>query len=231
MTNAFERLVEEYPAWWIDFLGEHNHVGGEAATRWLAERANLAPGALVLDAGGFVGGAARLLARDFGARPIVTDIAPPFLTAGGQMEAGERTRWVAGLTQRLPFPDRCFASVWCLDSYLAPRELSRVAAPTASLCLCTDVPDDSRGGMEAFLDEWAEYGWELTAHKPLSLEATNIWRQAEGDLVRKRPHFEARYGKRGYLAQLDQLSTMVRSYELREQGHGLFVFHRTAARP
>jgi hypothetical protein len=229
MSDAFERLVDEYPAWWIDFLGEHNHIGGEASTRWLAERAILAPGALVLDAGGFVGAVGRLLAREFDVRAVVTDIAPPFLAAGARLDGGGRVHWVTALTQKLPFATGLFASVWCLDSYVAPRELSRVAAADATLCLCCDVPDDSRGGMEAFLDEWAEHGWRLTAHKTLSLEATNTWRKAEGELVRRRPHYEERYGKRGYLAQLDQLSGMVRSYELREQGHGLFAFTRGAS--
>jgi hypothetical protein len=226
MSDVFEDLVAHYPAWWIDFLGEHNHIGGEESTRWLLERADLRPGARALDTGAFVGAVARTIACETGARAVATDMAPPFLAAGQRMAGGDRVDWVAALTQRLPFSDGQFDSVWCLDSYIAVRELSRVAAARATLCLCVEVPEDGRGGHEAFLDEWSPYGWELAAHKSLWLEATNTWRNAEAALVRQRPKYEERYGKRGYLAQLDLLTSMVRSYELREQGHALFVFRR-----
>ena len=74
--------------------------------------------------------------------------------------------------------------------------------------------------------EWAEFGWALSAHKQLSGEATQLWRKVEAELVRRRPHFEERYSKRGYLAQLDLIASMLRAYEIGEQGHGLFVFAR-----
>lgn len=226
MSDIFEDLVAHYPAWWIDFLGEHNHIGGEESTRWLLERAAITEQSHVLDAGAFVGSVARMVACETGARVAATDMAPPFLAAGRRMPGGDRVDWVAALTQRLPFPDGQFDSVWCLDSYIAVRELSRVAAPRATLCLCVEVPDDERGGHEAFLGEWTPYGWELAGHKSLWLEATNAWRTAEAALVRQRPHYEERYGTRGYLSQLDLLAGMVRGYELREQGHALFVFRR-----
>jgi hypothetical protein len=223
---TFDRLVEDYPAWWIDFLGEHNHVGGFEATKWLADHAGLRPGQRMLDCGAFVGAAARWLAVERGARAVALDINADFLRAGREIDAEERVEWVAGTNARLPFRDRTFASVWCLDSQLAPREMSRVAAPRATLCLCCEVPVDSRGGVEAFIDEWAELGWEMRAHRPMTLEAAQQWRQAEAALVRQRPRYEARYGTRGYLAQLDLLATMVRAYERGGQGHGLFVFTR-----
>jgi hypothetical protein len=82
--------------------------------------------------------------------------------------------------------------------------------------------------MEAFLQEWEALGWRLVAHKPLSLEATEAWRRAENLLVRHRPHFEERYGKRGYIFALDTLADLVRAYEYGERGHGLFVFEKAA---
>ena len=114
---------------------------------------------------------------------------------------------------------------------LADARLLRVGQRGAGaheilVTLFQQAPVDSRGGAEAFQDEWAEYGWELTAHKPLSLEATNAWRRAEGELVWRRPHYEERYGKRSYLAQLDLLTHMVQTYERGEVGHGLYVFRR-----
>ncbi|MEO9255323.1 MAG: methyltransferase domain-containing protein [Tepidiformaceae bacterium] len=225
MPDALEELAEEYASWWIDFLGEHNHIGGEEATRWLLERARLAPGDRMLDAGAFVGASARTAAGT-GAVAVATDMNADFLAAGRKMPGGEAVRWVVGTTQKLPFTDGAFTSVWCLDSYIAPRELSRVAAVRSTLCLCCEVPADGRGGVEAFIDEWSEYGWQLSAHRQMNSEATQTWRRAEAELVRKRPHFEERYGTRPYLGQLDMLANMVQGYERGAQGHGLFVFTR-----
>ncbi|MBI2766038.1 MAG: methyltransferase domain-containing protein [Chloroflexi bacterium] len=225
MVTVLETLAEEYPAWWVDLLGEHNHVGGVESTRWLLERARLQNGDLMLDAGAFIGAAARLAAGD-GVRAVAADVAADFLKAGRQLERGHDVTWVAASTSRLPFKDGAFASVWCLESYLAPRELSRVSARKATLCLCCEVPEDSRGGVESFIDEWAEYGWELAAHKTLTLEATQLWRRCEAELVRRRPFFEPRYGKRGYLRQLDHVAGLLQQYERGGVGHGLFVFAR-----
>ncbi|MGK2966332.1 MAG: class I SAM-dependent methyltransferase [Tepidiformaceae bacterium] len=227
MTSAFDQLVEEFPAWWIDFLGEHNHVGGIEATRWLASRANLKPGDRILDCGAFVGGAARYLAEHYNVHPVANDINPEFLQAGLKMSNGPAVEWLLASTHRLPFRDGSFASVWSLDSYIAPSEMSRVAAPTSTICICSEVPTDNRGGLESVIQEWEEYGFYLAAHKPMTVDATHQWRQAESQLVQRRPYFESRYGPRGYLMQLDLLSSMVRSYEIHEQGHALLVLTRT----
>ena len=224
--TPFEALTGEYAVWWIDFLGEHTHVGGADSTGWLLERSKLRPGEAMLDAGCFIGSAARLAAARLAVRAFASDVNTDFLRAGRASSGGAAVSWAAAANQRLPFASGAFQSVWALDSPLAPRELSRVAAAEATLCLCCEVPTDNRGGLESFLDEWAEYGWNLAAHKPLSLEATQAWRRAEAELVRRRPHFEGRYGSRGYLAQLDLMARMVMSYERGEQGHGLFVLAR-----
>ncbi|MGH2633916.1 MAG: class I SAM-dependent methyltransferase [Tepidiformaceae bacterium] len=226
MTDPLDALIAEYPAWWIDFLGEHNHIGGIESTIWLLERAGLQPGARMLDCGAFVGAAARLAAERCGADAVAIDLNTDFLITGRAMAGGGRVWWVTANARRLPFCDGAFASVWCLDSDVAPKELSRVASSRATLCLCCEVPVDSRGGVEAFIDEWAEFGWALSAHKQLSSDATQLWRKVEAELVRRRPFFEERYSTRGYLAQLDLIASMVRSYEVGEQGHGLFVFAR-----
>ena len=228
MADVFDELVEEHPAWWIDVLGQHNHIGGFQSTEWLLERVELNDGDWLLDAGAFVGATARLAAERSGARAVATDLTLDFLSAGGRMSHGDQVHWSVAASQNLPFRDGAFQSVWCLDSYLAPAELSRVSAPTASLALCCEVPVDGRGGMEAFSDEWAEYGWQLAAHREISNDATVTWRKAEADLVRRRPHFQERYGDRGYAFHLDILADLVMTYERREQGHGLFVFKRDA---
>ena len=222
---VIESLGERYGAWWIDALGEHNHVGGAETTAWLFERAALAPGALMLDTGAFVGAAARF-AASHGVRAVAVDVNADFLNAGRTLPYGRDVGWVEAASERLPFAAGTFASVWALDTAMPPRELSRVAAGEATLCLCAEAPVDSRGGAEAFFDEWAEHGWRLTAHRALSLEATATWRRAEADLVWRRPHYEQRYGKRSYVAQLDLLTSMVQTYERGEVGHGLYVFER-----
>lgn len=219
------RLAESYPAWWVDLLGEHNHVGGPATTRWLLERSGLQPGGRMLDCGAFVGAAARM-AAEAGFRAVAADLNVDFLATGRAMAGGAGTTWVAAATQRLPFRDGSFNSVWALDTTIVPREMTRVAAPGATLCLCSEAPNDSRGGLDAFIDEWAELGWSLVAHKQVSLEALDAWRRAEAEMVARKPVFEPRYGKRGYLAQLDFLASRVKEYERGENGHGLFVFRR-----
>lgn len=225
--DALARLADEYQAWWIDLLGEHNHIGGEEATRWLVERAELGPGKSMLDCGAFVGAAARMAAEKTGCEAFATDLNLDFLAAGREMDGGKAVRWVSADTGKLPFRDGAFQSVWAMDTYISTRELGRVAAPTgATLCLCCEVPVDGRGGVEAFIEEWAESGWSLAAHKEISNDATVTWRNAEAEMVRHRPHFEDRYGTRPYLRQLDMLMSMVASYERHEQGHGLFVFRR-----
>lgn len=228
MSSDFDELVEQYPAWWIDALGEHNHIGGADTTSWLLERSRLSPGEWMLDAGAFVGAAARMAAKEKGASGVALDIGRDFLAAGRSMDHGELVEWVVGSSNRLPFGDGTFASTWCLDSYIAPKEFTRVTRAGGTLCLCCEVPTDARGGVEAFIDEWTELGWTLAAHRQMSIEATHAWRMAEMELVRQRPHFQQRYGERGYLAQLDILADLVRSYELGQQGHGLFVFAREA---
>ncbi len=227
MPAPLEALIADYPAWWIDFLGEHNHVGGSDTTAWLMERAQLEAGVRMLDCGAFVGAAARTAVRRYGVEAFANDINTDFLRAGRAMADGASVHWFTADTRRLPFRDGTFASVWCLDSDTPPRELSRVAAARATLCLCSEVPVDGRGGVEAFIEEWAASGWSLTAHRQLSNDATQLWRRVEAELVRRRPHFEERYSKRGYLAQLDLIASMVRAYETGEQGHGLFVFARS----
>lgn len=226
MVDTLEDLGAEYGAWWIDFLGEHNHIGGEDATRWLLERAQLKDTDTMLDCGAFVGAAARLAATEVGAHAVALDMNRDFLVAGKAMDGGSRVAWVEGITQRLPFADGVFASAWALDTAIAPREMSRVVAARGTVCLCCEVPEDSRGGMDAFADEWSEYGFRLAAHRQMTNEATITWRRAEAEMVRKRPHYEERYGPRGYLGQLDLVAAMLHSYERGEQGHGLFVFAR-----
>jgi SAM-dependent methyltransferase len=228
MSDALMALAEHYPAWWVELLGEHNHAGGLDSTRWLLERSGLDAGMRMLDAGAFVGAAARM-AAGAGIAATATDLNPEFLATGATMANGGSVHWVAADSRRLPFGDAAFDSAWALETAFFPRELSRVVRTGGTICLCCETPEDGRGGTEAFIDEWAEYGWRLAAHRTVTLEALQAWRTAEAQLVARRPHFESRMGLRGYLAQLDHVASLVRSYERRETGHGLFVLRRSHA--
>lgn len=226
MTSVFDELVADYPAWWIDALGEHNHIGGIISTKWLLDRAGLEPGQRMADLGAFVGAAARYAATRTGVDAIATDISPEFLRAGSTMPGGDAARWVAADTARLPFPDATFDSVWCLDSMIDAREMSRVAKQQASLCLCSEIPAQPRDGIQAYADWWAGFGWTLQHHRDLTADAIQLWRSTETDLIRRRSHYLARYGDRGYRAHLDMLGDLVHSYDTHRQAHGLFIFRR-----
>lgn len=226
VSDPLAGLAADYPAWWVDLMGEHNHVGGIESTRWLLQRSGLGAGLRMLDCGAFVGGAARYAAAQTGAVAVATDVNRDFLAAGRRMAGGAAVQWLAADNRRLPFADGAFDSVWCMDSYVAPRELTRVARAGATLCLCCDAPDDSRGGADSFFDDWRALGWELNANRDMTLAAIQGWRGAEQELVGRRQHYEPRYGKRTYLAQLDFLAELIRYYERGGGAHGLFVFRR-----
>jgi SAM-dependent methyltransferase len=226
LVPVLEELTQDYAAWWIDFLGEHNHIGGEDATRWLLDRSRLSAGDRMLDCGAFVGASARYAARRSDVRAVAADLNRDFLAAGQRLRGGPLVQWVPADTRRLPFGDGAFASVWSLDSFISPREMSRVAASRSTVCLCCETPIDSRGGLESFLDEWREYGWEMAAHRSMTMDAIQVWRRAEAEMVGKRRLYEERYGKRPYLGQLDLVGYLVQAYERGGMGHSLIVFAR-----
>lgn len=92
------------------------HVGGREHTRRLAAEASLARGELLLDVGCGVGGPARTLAAEFGARVTAIDITEHFVYAAKELNR------VAGLqhvidcwhadASSLPFRDESFDVVW-----------------------------------------------------------------------------------------------------------------------
>lgn len=163
--QALEELTQDYAAWWIDFLGEHNHIGGEAATRWLLERSRLKPGDRMLDCGAFVGASARYAARRAEVLAVAADLNRDFLEAGRRLPGGDVVTWAPADTRRLPFGDGSFASVWSLDSFVSIREMSRVASTAATICLCCETPTDSRGGSNRSWTNGASSGgsWRHTS--------------------------------------------------------------------
>lgn len=92
------------------------HIRGSAATRALAELAQLANGAKVLDIGSGIGGTARHLAAEFGADVTGIDLTPEYCELAGELSVrtglAECTRFVQGSALLLPFEDRCFDVAW-----------------------------------------------------------------------------------------------------------------------
>lgn len=226
MTPVFDELIADYPAWWIDALGEHNHVGGAASTKWLLDRSGLEQGQRMIDLGAFVGATARYAATRTGAAAVATDLSAEFLRAGASMPGGERVQWLAADTGRLPFADATFDSLWCLDSSVDAREMSRVAKPNATICLCSEIPAEPAGGIRVYAEWWQSSGWTVEEHRDITADAVQTWRKTEADLIRRRQHFMARYGDRGYREHLDMLADLIHTYDTRRQSHGLFILRR-----
>jgi ubiquinone/menaquinone biosynthesis C-methylase UbiE len=123
--KAAEALApEDLYAW------DQDHYGGIEAVALLARGARVAPGSLVLDVCGGLGGPARFLASRFGAVVTVLD-----LNAGRCLGARRLTRLVGlsdlvrvvrGDAQGLPFRAGSFAAVVSQEGLLHVRDKTRV---------------------------------------------------------------------------------------------------------
>ncbi len=125
---------------------DHFHVGGVDETVALTKLAGFTRPMHVVDAGGGLGGPARMLASEVGCRVTVVDLTPDYCAAGAEM-----TRWV-GLEERvdfrcanaldLPFDDASLDGAWTqhatmniADKEALYRELHRVLRPGARLAM------------------------------------------------------------------------------------------------
>jgi SAM-dependent methyltransferase len=130
-----------------DDLGmDHFHAGGREATLALAGLAGLTSGIEVLDVGGGFGGAARLLASQFGCRVTVLDVTEAFCRVGSEltrrMGLADRVAFHHADALAMPFPDARFDVVWTQHSSMNVedkerlyREIHRVLRPGGRLAL------------------------------------------------------------------------------------------------
>ena len=116
---------------------DHFHTRGKESTLELVGLAQIARGSRVVDAGGGIGGAARLLARDAGCRVSVVDLTEEFCRVGEDLTRrvglGDRVTFHHGSALAMPFPDGAFDVAWTQHSTMniadkpgLYRELGRV---------------------------------------------------------------------------------------------------------
>ena len=140
------------------------HSGGLAATRALARLAAIKPGELVLDAGCGVGGPARLLAAEQGARVRAVDLSPDYIAIAKALskKSGIAVEFEVGNLLQLPFGDGSFDAVWTqhvsmniADKTRLYRELRRVLRPGGRLVFHDLLAGDAPGPLQ-FPVPWAD---------------------------------------------------------------------------
>ena len=107
---------------------DHFHTGGEAATRELAQLVHMASGMRILDVGGGLGGAARLVASEYDCHVTVLDLTERYVRLGEELTAraglSGRVGFHHGSALHLPFQDRSFDRVLTqhVSMNIAPKE-------------------------------------------------------------------------------------------------------------
>jgi SAM-dependent methyltransferase len=92
------------------------HSRGVVATRELARLAGIAPGETLLDVGSGIGGPARQLAAEFGARVTGIDLTPSFCEVArilsNRTDLGDRVRFLRASALALPLADNSVDIAW-----------------------------------------------------------------------------------------------------------------------
>lgn len=108
------------------------HTGGRESTRQLARLAGLRPGMRVLDVGSGVGGPARTLAAEFGARVTGLDVTEEFCLAAEMLTSlvglSDRVAFHHGDAVDMPFGDGEFDAVWSQNTIMNIADKRRLFA-------------------------------------------------------------------------------------------------------
>jgi ubiquinone/menaquinone biosynthesis C-methylase UbiE len=122
IDDALRRAGKDPASLTVDDLApvDHFHVRGKEATLDLAARAELEPGMRVLDVGGGIGGAARVLAHERGCQVTVLDLTEVYCRVGADLTRrtglGDRVSFRHGTALAMPFADASFDRVWTQHS-------------------------------------------------------------------------------------------------------------------
>lgn len=144
------------------------HSGGLAATRKLADLAAIRPGESVLDVGCGVGGPARVLVREHGARVHAVDLSPGYVEIGRELskKSGIPVAFQIANALDLPFAGESFDMVWTqhasmniADKARFYRELRRVLRPGGRLAFHDLLAGDESGALQ-YPVPWADRAGE-----------------------------------------------------------------------
>jgi SAM-dependent methyltransferase len=109
---------------------DHFHTRGMEATRDLAQMADLRAGQRVVDVGGGFGGAARVLAAEFGCDVTVLDLTEEFCLVGEMLTArtglSDRVTFKVGNALDMPFEDGSFDIAWTQHSSMNIADKERL---------------------------------------------------------------------------------------------------------
>jgi SAM-dependent methyltransferase len=140
------------------------HSGGLPATRELANLAAIKPGEAVLDVGCGVGGPARVLTAEHGARVRAVDLSPAYVEIGRALsrKSGIAVTFETANALHLPFADGSFDMVWTqhasmniADKPRFYRELRRVLRPDGRLAFHDILAGETPGPLH-FPVPWAD---------------------------------------------------------------------------
>lgn len=144
------RLTREDTAPFDEF-----HGGGRESTRALARFTGLEPGLRILDIGSGVGGPARTLASEFGARVTGIDLTGGFVQAAVMLSdllgMAETVDFVHGSALDLPFADASFDVVWSQNMIMNIEDKPRLFAEVARV-----LKPGGRFAFEALLEASGE---------------------------------------------------------------------------
>ncbi len=112
------------------------HIGGKKATRELAKLAGVVEGMKVLDVGAGIGGPARTLAGEFGARVTALDLSDSYARAGATLtrwlDLDDRVTFRQGNALAMPFTAKeTFDLVWLQHALVNIQDKARLFAEVA----------------------------------------------------------------------------------------------------
>ena len=152
IIQAFEKTGKDIKKLGIKDLSiiDQLHTGGHLATIAIVEKAGLAPGAKVLDAGCGIGGSSRLLANNFQLKVTGIDIVDEFIETAGFLtdlvaksaDLNDLVEFKQGSIMELPLPDGIYDAVLSQHTLMNIKEkdilfkeFHRVLKPGALLLL------------------------------------------------------------------------------------------------